>query len=252
VWKSTVDGRVLHFRLAGINNQNFIMRDEETGGWWQQISGQAFQGPLKGKQLEWVAFDEMSFALWKQEHQSGQVLLPDAKYQKKYAKADWELRMLSNPTVTAVAPNDPLKPRSLIIGIRMGGVAKAYPMQRLLLENPIIDTLASKPILMVAGSDGRSVRAFERMAGGKTLDLYLAPESGAFRLMDAQTGSLWDFSGRCVQGPLAGKQLQRLQTLKDYWFDWKLYNPQTLVYRAGRQRNDECLSPNDERNPKSK
>jgi hypothetical protein len=37
----------LNFHLAGINNQNFIMRDEETGTWWQQVSGTAIQGPLK-------------------------------------------------------------------------------------------------------------------------------------------------------------------------------------------------------------
>ena len=122
-----MDGRVLHFRLAGINNQNFIMRDEETGSWWQQISGKAIQGPLKGRQLEYVAFDEMSFALWKREHPSGQVLLADAGLQKKYAKPDWELRMLSNPTVTPVDPRDPLKPRSLVIGVRIDGMSKAYP-----------------------------------------------------------------------------------------------------------------------------
>ncbi|MCI0628139.1 MAG: hypothetical protein L0387_41895, partial [Acidobacteria bacterium] len=29
-------------------------------------------------------------------------------------------------------------------------------------------------------------------------------------------------------------ELHPMQTLKDYWFDWKLYNPRTLVYRAGR------------------
>ena len=229
-----MDGRVLHFRLAGINNQNFIMRDEETGSWWQQISGKAIQGPLKGRQLAYVAFDEMSFALWKREHPSGQVLLADAGLQKKYAKPDWELRMLSNPTVTPVDPSDPLKPRSLVVGVRIDGVSKAYPMQRLLLENPIADILASKPILVAAGPDGRSVRAFERTTGGQTLDLYLEPDSNPFRLVDAQTGSRWDFSGTAVQGPLAGQQLPRLQTLKDYWFDWKLYNPQTLVYQAGR------------------
>jgi len=229
-----VDGRVLHFRLAGINNQNFIMRDEETGSWWQQISGRAIQGPLKGKQLGWVAFDEVSFTIWKRENLSGQVLLADADLQKKYAKPDWELRMLSNLTVTAVDPKDGLKPRALVIGVRIDGVSKAYPMQQLLLENPVVDTLASKPILLVAGPDGRSVRAFKRTVGEQTLDLYLEPDSDAFRLVDAQTGSHWDFSGMAVRGPLAGKQLPRLQTLKDYWFDWKLYNPQTLVYRAGR------------------
>ena len=210
------------------------MRDEETGSWWQQISGKAIQGPLKGKQLERVASDEVSFALWKQEHSSGQVLLPDGKYQKKYAKADWELRMLSNPTVTVADPKDLLKPRSLIIGIRIDGVSKAYPMQQLLLENPIVDTLASRPILVVTGPDGRSVRAFERSMDGQTLDLYLESDGAAFRLVDAQSGSHWDFSGQAVAGPLTGKQLARIQTLKDYWFDWKLYNPQTLVYQAGK------------------
>ena len=45
-------GRVLHFYLAGINNQNFLMRDRETGTWWQQISGKAIFGKLKGETLE--------------------------------------------------------------------------------------------------------------------------------------------------------------------------------------------------------
>ena len=48
-------GRVLNFYLAGINNQNFLMRDKETGTWWQQITGKAIFGPLKGAALELVA-----------------------------------------------------------------------------------------------------------------------------------------------------------------------------------------------------
>ena len=27
------------FVSPGINNQNFIMRDEQTGSWWQQVTG---------------------------------------------------------------------------------------------------------------------------------------------------------------------------------------------------------------------
>jgi len=39
VWSGEIDGLRLTFHLAGINNQNFLMRDEETGTYWQQISG---------------------------------------------------------------------------------------------------------------------------------------------------------------------------------------------------------------------
>ena len=79
MWETTVDGRVLHFHLAGINNQNFIMRDEETGSWWQQITGEAILGPLKGTRLKAVPQDEISFALWKREQPGGRVLRPDPR-----------------------------------------------------------------------------------------------------------------------------------------------------------------------------
>jgi len=65
VWSSRLDGRTLHFHLAGINNQNFIMQDEETGSWWQQISGCALRGELKGRCLEPLAWDEVTLAVWK-------------------------------------------------------------------------------------------------------------------------------------------------------------------------------------------
>ena len=71
-----MNGRELHFHLAGINNQNFLMRDQETGSYWQQITGTAIAGPLKGSKLSLVAQDELSFGLWKEEQPKGTVLAP--------------------------------------------------------------------------------------------------------------------------------------------------------------------------------
>jgi hypothetical protein len=55
VWGREVTGLTLTFHLSGINNQNFLMRDEQTGTYWQQIStywrqigGRAISGPLTG------------------------------------------------------------------------------------------------------------------------------------------------------------------------------------------------------------
>ena len=48
-----IDGLRLTFHLAGINNQNFLMRDEETGTYWQQISGARRFGTARGSQLTW-------------------------------------------------------------------------------------------------------------------------------------------------------------------------------------------------------
>jgi len=79
-----VNGRVLHFYLAGINNQNFLMRDRETGTWWQQITGKAIYGPLQGAALELVLSDELTFGQWRSESPGGKVLAPVAKYTKDY------------------------------------------------------------------------------------------------------------------------------------------------------------------------
>jgi hypothetical protein len=36
-----------------------------------------------------------------------------------------------------------------------------------------------------------------------------------------------------VAGPLAGKRLEKVVVLLDYWFDWRTYNPKTGVYKLG-------------------
>src|SRR5450755_2214526 len=125
-----VAGRRLTFHLAGINNQNFLMRDEETGSYWQQVTGKAIAGPLKGEQLTLVAQDELTFALWRKERPNGTVLAPIPHYAAKYEKASWEHEIGELPTVIH-GTKGTLSDRETIIGIVMDGVAKAYPLNKL-------------------------------------------------------------------------------------------------------------------------
>ena len=228
MWETTIDGRTLHFHLAGINNQNFIMRDEETGSWWQQVSGEAILGPLKGRRLTRVPMDEISFAHWKREQPRGRVLRPDPRVAKRYASADWEAGIAKLPVATRISDRR-LDFRELIVGITVNGRARAYRMTDVQSQNPIIDSVGGVPIVIVA--DGQSVRAFSRMIDGKAVDLFAKPDTTAF--VDATTGSEWDFAGRAIRGPLAGRQLQRIEVLRDYWFDWRAYHPDTSVYSVG-------------------
>jgi len=75
--------------LPASNNQNFLMRDKETGTWWQQITGKAIYGPLRGAALELVLSDELTFGEWRSESPAGQVLAPVAKIYKEY-DSNWE------------------------------------------------------------------------------------------------------------------------------------------------------------------
>lgn len=231
VWQSVVNGQTLKFKLAGINNQNFIMRDEETGSWWQQISGEAIQGSMKGSQLVPVETDELTFATWKQENPNGRVLKPDARISVEKYDPNWEPEVARMPVRVTAKLDETLEPRTLIVGLSLDGNSKAYPFTAIEKQAPILDTIGTTPIVVVLDDDGKSVRAFSRNVENRKLEFLKKPDTN--ELVDAETASVWDFTGTAVSGPLAGKQLTKIQVIKDYWFDWKTYHPETQLYSLG-------------------
>jgi hypothetical protein len=50
-------------------------------------------------------------------------------------------------------------------------------------------------------------------------------------LLDTATASEWNFQGCAISGPSQGKCLDRVPALKDYWFDWRNYHPDTSIYK---------------------
>jgi len=234
VWETTVDDRTLHFHLAGINNQNFIMRDDETGSWWQQVTGEAILGPLKGRRLNQVIHDEIAFSVWKAEQPMGRVLAPDDRVANKYEPEDWEDRYLKLPVPTlASAPQnfeEALPPRTLVVGISVGAESKAYKFSKVQEQQTILDSLGGTAVLLVMDKGKQSFRAFDRSIDGRALEFFARPDTSPVRFVDSDTGSEWDFAGRATNGPLVGKQLRKLPAFSDYWFDWKTYHPNTTIF----------------------
>ena len=206
------------------------MRDEETGTYWQQISGKAVFGPLKGEQLTAIRSDELTVKLWKQESPNGLVLAPVKQFARQYEKADWEQQVGKLHSVVSVAANT-LPPREIILGIAVGQDARAFPQSKVLQQSPIIDTLGDTPIMLVVGPDQTSIRAFHRELQGKATEFFRDSASSDWAMIDAETQSRWNFTGCAVTGPLKGTCLEPVQAIKDYWFDWQLYHPATSIYR---------------------
>jgi len=229
VWTRTLNKRVLHFYLAGINNQNFLMRDRETGSWWQQITGKAIYGPLQGAALELFANDELTFGQWKQETSGGQVLAPVAKDAKEY-DSKWEPEVAKLPVVISF-PGTELKSRDVVVGLEIGGAARAYPWETVVKQSPIIDHVQGTPVLLVIGPDGKSFRTFVSRVDDKDAEFFLKVDTKDWALLDSATASEWSFQGCSTSGAAQGKCLARIPALKDYWFDWRNYHPETTIYR---------------------
>ena len=268
MWTRTVNGKVLHFYLAGINNQNFLMRDRETGTWWQQITGKAIYGPLKGASLELVLSDELTFGEWKSEASDGEVLAPVPKYVKEY-DSNWEPEVAKLPVVISF-PGTELKSRDVVVGLKLDGASRAYPWDTLVKQSPVVDRVHSTPLLVAVGPDGKSFRVFVGRIDGKDAEFFLKgenegetkdeakpaaakvddvktadaktdapaatqtappPSPKPWLLLDTTTASEWNFQGCAISGPSRGKCLDRVPALKDYWFDWRNYHPDTTIYK---------------------
>jgi hypothetical protein len=233
IWSRILDGRTVKFRLAGINNGNALMRDEQTGSIWQQSTGQAIYGPLKGKQLTLVHSDELTFALWSNENPTGLVLQPDAKYAKDYEDKDWEEHVLKTRTVVDTSKSG-IAPHELMLGITINGNSKAYPIKNILAVKVIEDNWEGTPMLILVGPDQASIRTYRSDLPTQQLT-FLQPQAGTADknaiAQDQETQSLWDFRGCAIQGKLSGQCLKPLDANKDYWFDWLNHHPKTTVFQ---------------------
>jgi hypothetical protein len=219
-----IDGLKLTFHLSGINNQNFLMRDEETGTYWQQINGVAVSGPLAGRVLKLIPSDELTFALWKTEQPHGTILKDVPTYASQYSPKDWDVRMKKARTVLSF-PQPGVAQRDIMLGIQAFGASRAFPYETVLREKLVKDHIGPEPIILVVGPDNQSIRVFRTHA-----DFYRTSETGQFFLMDATTGSKWNFQGCATEGKAVGSCLDPVYVIKDYWFDWRNYNPTTTVY----------------------
>jgi hypothetical protein len=210
------------------------MRDEETGSFWQQINGTAIAGPLKGAKLTLVPQDELTFGLWKKEQPDGTVLAPSPRDAANYEKATWESEIAKLPTVIH-ATKGTLPDRETILGVSLNGAARAFPLSTLSIASPVlIDDVADEPIMLVLGPDGKSVRTFSRKIGKDTLEFFGrgGGKSGEpWALLDSDSLSEWTFEGCAISGSMKGQCLQRIDALKDFWFDWQHYHPDSSIYR---------------------
>ena len=253
------------------------MRDKETGTWWQQITGKAVYGPLRGAALDLVPYDELSFGEWKSEVSGGRVLAPVPKYVKEY-DSNWEPEILKLPVVISF-PGTELKSRDVVVGLEVEGTSRAYPWDSLVKQSPVVDRVHGTPLLVAVGADGKSFRVFVSRIDGKDTEFFLKndvpdsapkpavvpaadskqssasvptpvavasspssstaatavaksdPQPKRWILFDTATASEWNFQGCAVSGPSQGKCLDRVPALKDYWFDWRNYHPDTTIYK---------------------
>ncbi len=77
VFDRTLNNEVLDFGVSGeLYFSNTLLYDKKTESWWQQYTGQAVAGQMKGNNLQVINSRVESFAVFKKRFPKGQILMP--------------------------------------------------------------------------------------------------------------------------------------------------------------------------------
>ena len=140
---------------------------------------------------------------------------------------------------THATPGPGTAPRDadLVVGVVVGGEARAYPVNLLWGESAhtVNDDLGRAPIAVALCPLAGVATAFDRRRGKEVLEIGHVSEVRLDTLVmyDARTRSRWGLlTGEAFEGPLAGQKLSRLPSLFTTWGRWKALHPGTTVYVA--------------------
>jgi hypothetical protein len=87
VFERRLGGQTLEFGTTGkLRNSDLVMYDRQTESWWQQFTGEAIVGQMTGQSLKLVPARLESFALFKERHPQGQVLVPENPTFRDYGR----------------------------------------------------------------------------------------------------------------------------------------------------------------------
>jgi Protein of unknown function (DUF3179) len=228
VYSPFVFGKPETFRLVGMDHFNAMFEDETTKSWWQQATGLAIAGPLKGIHLDEIPSHQSSLASWLKLHPNSTVLQPDSNYKEDYA----DLENFDKGTIKGhLEKRDSAswKMKSWVIGVKINRHAKAYDWNDLLKNYLIQDTIGNQSILLVLEKDTSSFHVYSRLLLGKTL--FFMRNKIPDQLTDSNTRSVWNLNGECISGPLKDSKLEPLASYQEFWHSWKQFHPNTTKYK---------------------
>ena len=231
VFSPAVNGRPEEFRLVGMDHFNAMFEDAGTGSWWQQATGVAIAGPLKGSHLTELPSRQASLAEWLAEYPDTRILQPDTVFNRRYE----DLAGYDSGTIKGgLERRDSASwaAKSWVVGVRAGDDTKAYDWNMLVERRCIQDSVGSYPTLLVMGNDSVNFRAWDRRVDSQVLSFISSPaQPGQLSLKDVNTGSTWDFTGSCTDGPLKGRKLRSLQSYQEFWHSWRTFHPGTVAVK---------------------
>lgn len=149
VFDAQVKKRRLTFGVSGLLYQSdMLLYDRQTESLWSQIKSEAVTGAMTGARLKLLASTHTNWGTWKKKYPHTQVLSDKTGFRRPYDRDPYQGYESSSRLMFDVSlKNSKYHPKEKVIGIELGGKAKAYPFSELSrTRSPVNDIFNKIPI----------------------------------------------------------------------------------------------------------
>jgi hypothetical protein len=229
VYRRDIGGRPLTFGVSGSILRNvMVIYDRETGSYWNQMTGDCFNGALSGITLQAVPLLHTTWEQWSSVCPDSRVLSKKKSPYGHYEEDHMGDYYRSGKTgIRQPTHRDHRLPeKEIILGVP-AKPARVYPFTLLEAARVLHDQMDNESVVAFFLPESHTAALFRAEIDGYVLSFFEA--GGSY--FDYRTGSCWSpVNGLAISGPLQGKQLQPVVSLTAFWFAWADHFPKTEVY----------------------
>lgn len=165
-----IDARTLEFGISGLlQNSNVLLYDRTDNALWSQIGLRAISGPHAGHSLRHLPWEITTFASFRKRYPKATVVTDKTGYRRDYGRNPYESYFRTDRLMFPVAHRDGrLSVKMPVVGIRWGGVTRAYPVAAIqnAPSRTFTDELAGHRVVLRADETG-GVRVVEVPPGSQ-------------------------------------------------------------------------------------
>ncbi|MBR9690258.1 DUF3179 domain-containing protein [Candidatus Woesearchaeota archaeon] len=155
-YERVINGETVEFGTSGkLYNSNLVMYDRKTNSYWSQIDGKAIVGELTGMELKEISIDTVVWRDWKAAHPDSEVLSKKTGFVRPYGKDPYGNYYEDSFVLFPVEKEDDrVHPKTVVFGIEVDDVFKAYKEDDLIEAGQIEDEVNGVKIKVIRDEAG--------------------------------------------------------------------------------------------------
>ena len=220
VFSPLINGKANLFRLVGMDHFNAMFEDSATGSWWQQATGEAITGELKGIKLDEIESNQLTAGAFFRAYPDGKIMAADPNFISKYDSLGKFEKGESESKLTGTDPFS-WNEKSWVVGVDLENGAKAYDWNEIKETKSIRDQIGTQDIVILMSMDSQSF-----------VVLQLPEGTGSYSWMRDTLyidSTAYLFTGKSLNPSLP--DLIRLKAYQEFWHSWKTFRPNTEKHK---------------------